>query len=74
MGTADVVAAPTAPVLFVEDMSAEEKAEKGAVIPGGLVNLRKSAFIASYEFIVIVKNNVILNREHMLHERNCGVL
>jgi hypothetical protein len=42
MGTADVVAAPAAPVLFVEDMSAEEKAEKGAVIPGGLVNLRTS--------------------------------
>ena len=28
-------------VAFVEDMTAEEKAEKGATIPAGLVNLRK---------------------------------
>jgi hypothetical protein len=27
--------------MFVEDMTAEQKAEKGASIPGGLANLRK---------------------------------
>lgn len=45
MGTADVVQAPDIPVAFVEDMTSEEKAEKGAVVPAGLINLQNTCYM-----------------------------
>lgn len=47
MGTADVVNAPVASVVFVEDMTDAQKAEKGAVIPAGLHNLGNSCYMNS---------------------------
>ena len=39
MGTADVVKEPAQKVVFVEDMTQEEKAETGSQMPSGLTNL-----------------------------------
>lgn len=47
MGTADVVKEPVEAIKFVEDMTEEEKAEKGAVIPGGFVNLGNTCYMNS---------------------------
>ena len=47
MGTADVMKAPAATVVFVEDMTDAEKAEKGAVLPAGLKNLGNSCYMNS---------------------------
>ena len=51
MGTADVMKAPAATVVFVEDMTDAEKAEKGAVLPAGLKNLGNSCWIFQPELL-----------------------
>lgn len=45
MGSAEVVAAPKESVKFVEDMTVEEQALKGAIIPAGLVNLGNTCYM-----------------------------
>ena len=45
MGSVEVVAAPKENVKFVEDMSVEEQALKGAIIPAGLVNLGNTCYM-----------------------------
>lgn len=45
MGSADVVAAPKEAVKFLEDMTVEEQAMKGAIIPAGLVNLGNTCYM-----------------------------
>lgn len=47
MGTADVLAAPKEVTKFVEDMTEEEKAEKGVVIPAGMHNLGNTCYMNS---------------------------
>ena len=47
MGTADVVAAPKDTVVFIEDMTAEQKAEKGVVISAGLKNMGNTCYMNS---------------------------
>ena len=47
MGSAEVVAAPKETVKFVEDMTVEEQALKGAIIPAGLVNLGNTCYMNS---------------------------
>mmetsp|Transcript_19975 Transcript_19975/g.33451 ORF Transcript_19975/g.33451 Transcript_19975/m.33451 type:complete len:368 (-) Transcript_19975:1437-2540(-) len=47
MGSAEVVAAPKEAVKFVEDMTVEEQALKGALIPAGLVNLGNTCYMNS---------------------------
>jgi ubiquitin carboxyl-terminal hydrolase 14 len=47
MGSAEVVAAPKEAVKFVEDMTVEEQALKGAIIPAGLVNLGNTCYMNS---------------------------
>ena len=47
MGTADEIKAPLVPVKFLEDMTEEEKAEKGAVIPAGLINMGNTCYMNS---------------------------
>jgi ubiquitin carboxyl-terminal hydrolase 14 len=47
MGSADVVAAPAQPVTFYEDMSGEQKAEKGATLSAGLQNLGNTCYLNS---------------------------
>jgi hypothetical protein len=78
MGTADEVAvAPAVAVTFMEDMTAEEKAEKGAIIPAGLVNLREYSLYPLYpKQVPIFCNTFFLtfNRKYLLHERHRRVL
>lgn len=45
MGSAEVVAAPKESIKFVEDMTLEEQALKGAIIPAGLVNLGNTCYM-----------------------------
>ena len=45
MGSAEVVAAPREAIKFVEDMTLEEQALKGAIIPAGLVNLGNTCYM-----------------------------
>jgi ubiquitin carboxyl-terminal hydrolase 14 len=45
MGSAEVVAAPKEAVKFLEDMTVEEQAMKGAIIPAGLVNLGNTCYM-----------------------------
>jgi ubiquitin carboxyl-terminal hydrolase 14 len=45
MGTADVVSAPKEAVKFVEDMTVQEQALKGAIVPAGLVNLENTCYM-----------------------------
>lgn len=45
MGSAEVVAAPKEQIKFVEDMTVEEQALKGAIIPAGLVNLGNTCYM-----------------------------
>lgn len=45
MGSAEVVAAPKEAIKFVEDMTLEEQALKGAIIPAGLVNLGNTCYM-----------------------------
>ena len=47
MGTAEVVKAPAASVLFVEDMTDSQKAEKKVVVPAGLKNLGNTCYMNS---------------------------
>ena len=47
MGTADVVAAPKDTVVFIEDMTSEQKAEKGVVISAGLKNMGNTCYMNS---------------------------
>lgn len=47
MGTADVVVAPKTEILFVEDMTDAQKAEKGAVFPAGMLNLGNTCYMNS---------------------------
>lgn len=47
MGTAEVVVAPPVEVQFVEDMTEEQKAEKGTVNPAGLQNLGNTCYMNS---------------------------
>ncbi|CAM9148326.1 unnamed protein product [Ascophyllum nodosum] len=45
MGSAEVLAAPTEKVQFMEDMKAEELAKSGAVLPSGLVNMGNTCYM-----------------------------
>lgn len=45
MGSAEVVQKPKEAVVFIEDMSAKEMAEKGAIFPAGLVNLGNTCYL-----------------------------
>ena len=47
MGTAEVVVAPKESIQFIEDMSIEEQALKGAIIPAGLTNLGNTCYMNS---------------------------
>lgn len=47
MGTAEVVSAPKESVQFVEDMTVEEQALKGAIVPAGLLNLGNTCYLNS---------------------------
>jgi ubiquitin carboxyl-terminal hydrolase 14 len=47
MGTADVVVQPKESVVFLEDMSVQEKAAKGAIYPSGLVNVGNTCYLNS---------------------------
>jgi ubiquitin carboxyl-terminal hydrolase 14 len=47
MGTADVVVMPKEAVVFIEDMTAEEKAEKGVVLSAGLKNMGNTCYMNS---------------------------
>eukprot|EP00607_Mallomonas_marina_P006421 CAMPEP_0182428190 /NCGR_PEP_ID=MMETSP1167-20130531/21376_1 /TAXON_ID=2988 /ORGANISM="Mallomonas Sp, Strain CCMP3275" /LENGTH=535 /DNA_ID=CAMNT_0024610931 /DNA_START=66 /DNA_END=1670 /DNA_ORIENTATION=+ len=47
MGTAEVLEAPKESVTFLEDMTAEEKAEKNVSIPAGFVNLGNTCYMNS---------------------------
>ncbi|CAM9740054.1 unnamed protein product [Ectocarpus sp. 4 AP-2014] len=47
MGTAEVLAAPTEKVQFMEDMKTEDLAQSGAVLPAGLVNLGNTCYMNS---------------------------
>jgi hypothetical protein len=55
----------------VEDMTAEEKAEKGALIPAGLINLRK--FVRNIKLFSIGIVYLCVLRKHVLHECHCSV-
>lgn len=45
MGSAEVVSAPKEAVKFLEDMTVEEQALKGAIVPAGLVNLGNTCYM-----------------------------
>jgi ubiquitin carboxyl-terminal hydrolase 14 len=47
MGSADVMAAPAQPVTFFEDMTSEQRAEKGVTISAGMVNLGNTCYLNS---------------------------
>eukprot|EP01041_Mallomonas_annulata_P012590 gene12590-26511_t len=47
MGTADVIEAPKENIVFLEDMTAEQKAEKNVTIPAGMVNLGNTCYMNS---------------------------
>lgn len=48
MGTADVVVSkPSAEVKFIEDMTAEEQAKAGTILPAGLINLGNTCYMNS---------------------------
>ena len=47
MGTADVVVMPKEAVVFIEDMTAEQKAEKGVVLSAGLKNMGNTCYMNS---------------------------
>lgn len=47
MGSADVVAAPVQAVTFLEDMTEEQKAEKGVTISAGLINTGNTCYMNS---------------------------
>eukprot|EP00752_Nemacystus_decipiens_P016309 g14585.t1 len=47
MGSAEVLAAPTEKVQFMEDMKTEDLAKSGAVLPAGLVNLGNTCYMNS---------------------------
>mmetsp|Transcript_5254 Transcript_5254/g.7263 ORF Transcript_5254/g.7263 Transcript_5254/m.7263 type:complete len:526 (-) Transcript_5254:361-1938(-) len=47
MGSAEVVQAPAEKVVFLEDMTEEEVAKTGAVLPAGMVNLGNTCYMNS---------------------------
>ena len=47
VGNADTIAAPTQSVLFVEDMTSEQKAIKGVTLPAGLTNMGNTCYMNS---------------------------
>ena len=47
MGTADVMKKPQESVTFIEDMSVNELAEKGAITPAGMINLGNTCYMNS---------------------------
>ena len=47
MGTAEVVEQPQEKVVFVEDMTSDQLAEKGVTFPAGMVNLGNTCYMNS---------------------------
>jgi ubiquitin carboxyl-terminal hydrolase 14 len=45
MGTADVIVKPKEAVAFIEDMTIEEIAQKGAAIPAGFINMGNTCYL-----------------------------